>query len=87
MAIKYDFHIHSCLSPCGSDDMTPANIAGMSFLAQLDAIAVTDHNSGLNIPAAAEAAKRYGIKIEGNFDNVDKACCKIWATPMKKDDK
>ena len=60
--LKYDIHLHSCLSPCGSDDMTPANIAGMSFLAQLDLVAVTDHNSGLNIPAAAEACKRYGIK-------------------------
>ena len=61
--LRYDFHIHSCLSPCGNDDMTPANIAGMSFLAQLDAIAVTDHNSGLNISAAAEACKRYGVKF------------------------
>lgn len=60
--LKYDLHIHSCLSPCGNDDMTPANIAGMAFLAQLDVIAVTDHNSGLNIPAALEACRRYGVK-------------------------
>ena len=26
----YDLHIHSCLSPCGDEDMTPANIAGMA---------------------------------------------------------
>lgn len=60
--LKYDFHIHSCLSPCGNDDMTPANIAGMSFLAQLDAVAVTDHNSCRNISAALEACRRYGLK-------------------------
>lgn len=60
--LKYDFHIHSCLSPCGNDDMTPANIAGMGFLAQLDAVAVTDHNSCRNIPAALEACRRYGLK-------------------------
>ena len=60
--LKYDLHIHSCLSPCGSDDMTPANIAGMSFLAQLDVVAVTDHNSCLNIAAAAKACGRYGVK-------------------------
>ncbi len=60
--LKYDFHIHSCLSPCGNDDMTPANIAGMSFLAGLDAIAVCDHNSCLNIKSAAAACAGYGIK-------------------------
>ena len=25
----YDFHIHSCLSPCADNDMTPNNIAGV----------------------------------------------------------
>ena len=29
----YDLHIHSCLSPCGDADMTPANIAGMAAVA------------------------------------------------------
>ena len=28
--LYYDLHIHSCLSPCGDDDMTPANIVGMA---------------------------------------------------------
>ena len=60
--IKYDFHIHSCLSPCADDDMTPANIAGMSFIAGLGAIAVTDHNSFLNAAASHAACKEYGIK-------------------------
>ena len=43
--LAYDLHIHSCLSPCGDDDMTPANIAGMAALKGLDAVALTDHNS------------------------------------------
>ena len=29
---KYDLHIHSCLSPCAENDMTPANIAGLASL-------------------------------------------------------
>lgn len=41
----YDLHIHSCLSPCADDDMTPANICGMALLKGLDIIALTDHNS------------------------------------------
>ena len=28
----YDLHVHSCLSPCGDENMTPANIAGMAAL-------------------------------------------------------
>ncbi len=57
----YDLHIHSCLSPCGDDDNTPNNIAGMASLCGLNIIALTDHNSTANCPAFFEAAKRYGI--------------------------
>ena len=57
----YDLHIHSCLSPCASDDNTPNNIAGMATLCGLDIVALTDHNTCKNCPAFFEAAKRYGI--------------------------
>lgn len=57
----YDLHIHSCLSPCGSDDMTPYNIAGMAAVKGLHVIAVTDHNSCKNCPAVLSAANEYGI--------------------------
>ncbi|MCI8662119.1 MAG: PHP domain-containing protein [Hungatella sp.] len=59
--LYYDLHIHSCLSPCGDDDMTPANIAGMAAIKGLDVIAVTDHNSCKNCPAVLAAAEEYGI--------------------------
>ncbi len=57
----YDFHIHSCLSPCGDDDMTPANIAGMAMLKGLNIVALSDHNSARNCPAFFEACKNMGI--------------------------
>ena len=57
----YDFHIHSCLSPCADDDNTPNNIAGMASLCGLNIIALTDHNSCKNCPAFFEACRRYGI--------------------------
>ncbi len=57
----YDLHLHSCLSPCGDDDNTPCNIAGMASLCGLDIVALTDHNSCKNCPAFFEAARRYGI--------------------------
>ena len=57
----YDLHVHSCLSPCGDNDNTPNNIAGMASLCGLNIVALTDHNSTDNCPAFFEAAKRYGI--------------------------
>ncbi len=58
---KCDLHIHSCLSPCCDDDMTPANIAGMATLNGLQIAALTDHNSTKNCPAFFKAARAYGI--------------------------
>lgn len=61
MELSYDLHLHSCLSPCGDDDMTPANIVGMAALKGLDVIAVTDHNSCKNCPAVLHFAREYGV--------------------------
>ena len=57
----YDFHVHSCLSPCGDADNTPNNLAGMAFLNGVRIMALTDHNTSRNCPAFFEAARRYGI--------------------------
>lgn len=57
----YDLHIHSCLSPCGSFDMTPANIAGMAYVKGLSIISLTDHNTGGNLAAMAKAAAEYNL--------------------------
>lgn len=59
--LSYDFHIHSCLSPCGDNDMTPGNIVGMASLKGLDAIALTDHNSCKNCPAVKKLADSCGL--------------------------
>lgn len=61
MRVAYDLHLHSCLSPCGSDDMTPANIAAMAALAGYSLIALTDHNTARNCRAAAAAAAENGL--------------------------
>ncbi len=57
----YDLHIHSCLSPCADNDMTPNNIAGMATLAGLQIVALTDHNTSRNCPAFFKAAKKNGL--------------------------
>lgn len=61
--IYYDFHIHSCLSPCGDMDMTPNNIVNMAALLGLNAIAVSDHNTVGNVKACIEVAKEVGITV------------------------
>ena len=58
-----DLHIHSCLSPCGDDDMTPCNICGMARIKGLDIIAVTDHNTARNLPAVQEVCDAYGLLL------------------------
>lgn len=63
MKFRYDFHMHSCLSPCGDDDMTPHNIVGMAKLNGLDLIALTDHNCALNVPAAVKAGAELGLTV------------------------
>lgn len=57
MSLYYDLHIHSALSPCGDEDMTPNNIVNMAYIKGLDIIAITDHNSCKNARAVMEAGK------------------------------
>ena len=61
MEAAYDLHIHSCLSPCASNDMTPHNIAGMAHLKGLSIISLTDHNAGCNLAPMAEAAAAHDL--------------------------
>lgn len=65
MKLYYDFHIHSVLSPCGDNDMTPNNLVNMSIIKGLDAIALTDHNTCANVRAAAAVAGDKIIFIPG----------------------
>ncbi len=65
MKLYYDLHIHSALSPCGDNDMTPNNIVNMSIIKGLDVIAVTDHNSCGNVRAIMKAAGENLLVIPG----------------------
>jgi len=58
-----DLHLHSCLSPCADDDMTPWNMVGMAKIKGLDVIAITDHNTVLNAEDAIAAGKEYGVDV------------------------
>lgn len=63
MKIFYDFHIHSALSPCGNDDMTPENIVAMASVKGLSAIAVCDHNAIGNVVATMQCGEDFGVSV------------------------
>lgn len=59
----YDFHIHTCLSPCGGEDNTPNNVVNMAKLLGFDVIAITDHNTCGNVRACQKVAEKVGIIV------------------------
>lgn len=63
MKVYYDLHIHSCLSPCGEEEMTPNNIVNMAMIKGLDVIAVADHNASQNVAAAMQVANKRDIVV------------------------
>lgn len=63
MKVYYDLHLHSCLSPCGDDDMSPYNLVNMAKICGLDTIALTDHNSCLNCEAAMKVGAEIGLEV------------------------
>jgi PHP family Zn ribbon phosphoesterase len=62
-SIRVDFHIHTLLSPCAEDEMTPRNILKRAIRQKIDAIAITDHNSTGNVRSVVEAAKDTSLLV------------------------
>ncbi len=54
-----DLHVHTALSPCADNRMTPHTIVMAAMAAELDIIAVCDHNSAENAAAVQEAARNF----------------------------
>lgn len=63
MRIKYDLHIHSALSPCADDNMTPSNIVGFAKLQGLDAVAIADHNAIANVKVAMDVGDAFDVVV------------------------
>ena len=56
-----DLHNHSCLSPCGSLDLSPLVLAETAAAKGVHILALSDHNTSLNCPAFGVHCKRLGI--------------------------
>lgn len=60
---RVDLHVHTCLSPCGSLEMSPLRIVETALAQGLDAIAVTDHNSTLQCAEIQALGEERGLKV------------------------
>ena len=56
MSVRADLHIHTGLSPCASEEMTPPAIVSEAIRKGLHMIAICDHNSAGNVQAVMAAA-------------------------------
>ncbi|KYO64800.1 PHP domain-containing protein [Thermovenabulum gondwanense] len=60
-----DLHIHSCLSPCASEEMIPPNVINMAKLMGVNIISVCDHNCAKNVEAFIKASGKEILVIPG----------------------
>jgi predicted metal-dependent phosphoesterase TrpH len=60
---RADLHVHTALSPCASDEMTPPAIIAWAMEWKLDMIAISDHNAAGNIRAVQQAAEDFGSRV------------------------
>jgi len=66
--IKADLHVHTCLSPCSSLDMSPREVVNAALSKGLDLIGVCDHNSAENALAVKRAGSRNGLMVLGGME-------------------
>ena len=60
---RADLHMHTALSPCASEEMTPPAMVAWAMEWGLDMIAISDHNAAGNIRAVQQAAKEFGGQV------------------------
>ena len=60
---RADLHIHSCLSPCGDEEMRPRAVVNQVLAIGLDMIAICDHNSTENTAAFMNVGYERGLTV------------------------
>lgn len=60
---RADLHIHTCLSPCGSLDMSPTVVVETALARGLNIIAITDHNTTLQCPEIQLLGAEAGLTV------------------------
>jgi hypothetical protein len=60
---RADLHIHTCLSPCGSLDMSPRAIVREAKKKGIEIIAICDHNSAENVLPVQKIGEVEGVTV------------------------
>ncbi|KKM10431.1 hypothetical protein SY88_13960 [Clostridiales bacterium PH28_bin88] len=58
-----NLHMHTALSPCAGEEMTPRALLAEAARQGLDLIAITDHNTAENVGAVLEAARDFPVRV------------------------
>lgn len=60
---RFDLHLHSALSACAENTMSPRQIVARALDSRLDMIAVTDHNASAHAPLMARLGEESGLVV------------------------
>ena len=65
---RADLHVHTCLSPCASNEMLPRAIVAAAVGRHLSVIGICDHNSIGNVEAVRRAAGDEALTVIGGVE-------------------
>lgn len=65
---RADLHLHTCLSPCADEEMSPLAIVKQAKKKGLDVIGICDHNSSKNVVAVRQAGWHEGLAVIGGIE-------------------
>ena len=65
---RVDLHVHTCLSPCADETMSPRAVVRQAGQQHLDGIGVSDHNTAENVASARKAAEAEGLHVLGGME-------------------
>ena len=65
---RADLHVHTCLSPCASNLMSPRAIVAAAVRMNLDLIGICDHNATDNVAAVKRAAEEELLAVVGGVE-------------------
>ncbi|HCE42648.1 MAG TPA: hypothetical protein DET40_03780 [Lentisphaeria bacterium] len=60
---RFDLHIHTALSACAENVMSPRQIIAHAKTSGLGMIAITDHNASANVETTIAAGREAGIRV------------------------
>lgn len=60
---RFDLHIHSALSACAENGLSPGRLVDRASQAGITLLALTDHNASANVSPTVEAGRRHGVGV------------------------